>query len=118
MQFTVLIQAPPLSGLHQTAQAFIASLYHQGHDVFRVFFYQDGVLAANRHAETDDQSARSLAASWAALKDEYGFEMDVCIAASTRRGITTDIANDAFEIVGLGQLVEAMEVADRTVAFG
>ncbi len=82
--------------------------------MYRLFFYQDAVLVANRLAETEDH----VREAWEALKDEHGFEMDVCVAASTRRGIGTDIASEAFEIVGLGQMVEAMEVADRTVTFG
>lgn len=114
MQFALLVQAAPLSGVHQSAQAFVRSLYEQGHEVYRLFFYQDAVLVANQQAESDD----AVRETWEGLQRAHGFEMDVCVAASTRRGIGGDIVSPAFEIVGLGQMVEAMEVADRTVTFG
>ena len=85
-----------------------------GHAIGRVFFYKDAVAVANRFA-SDEQN---LQKGWANLAAEARFELAVCIAAAARRGIVEDTSlADGFAIVGLGQLIEAMEESDRLVCF-
>ena len=69
---------------------------------------------ANRLA-ADEQNLRK---GWVTLASDASFELAVCIAAAGRRGIVEDTSlADGFVIVGLGQLIEAMEESDRLVCF-
>lgn len=114
MRISLLVQggpcttSAPLNALH-FARATLAA----GHEVGRVFFYKDAVSVANRFA-SDDQGLRS---GWATLSADGGFELAVCISAAGRRGVVEDSLADGFVIVGLGQLIEAMEESDRLVSF-
>ena len=85
-----------------------------GHTVRRVFFYQDAAAIGNRFA-TDDDGVR---ASWTALAEQANIELAICITAAGRRGVVAgESLAQGFAIVGLGQLVEAMEQSDRLVTF-
>ena len=68
------------------------------------------------------------AAEWATFATEHGIELAVCVAAALRRGVlgSEDAAryeraatnvSPPFQIVGLGQMVEAAITADRFVTF-
>lgn len=105
------------------AQAAVA----KGHAIHRVFFYHAAVNIANSLA-VQPQDERDTAAEWAAFATEHGIELAVCVAAALRRGVLSDddavryerIAANVkapYQIVGLGQLVEAAIVADRFITF-
>ena len=80
----------------------------------RIFFYNDAVSVANRFA-ADDSGTRGRLAQ---LASEAEFELAVCVTAAARRGILADESlADGFVIVGLGQLIEAIEDCDRLVSF-
>ena len=49
-----------------------------------------------------------------ALAADTGCELMACVAASERRGVTV---NAPFEVVGIGQLIEAATTADRHLTF-
>ena len=118
MKLAILINEGPFT--HQasdSAYRFAVAALEKGHEVARVFFYNDGVYNANKLSEpqTDD---RNLVALWAALGKENGIDLVVCIAAALRRGIKDEVLQDGFRISGLGQLVEAGIQNDRLVVFG
>jgi len=118
MRFGVLINEGPFT--HQasdSAYRFVVAALAKGHEIYRVFFYNDGVYNANKLSEpqTDD---RNLVALWSALAEEHGVDLVVCVAAALRRGIKDEVLQDGFRISGLGQLVEAGIQADRMVVFG
>ena len=69
--------------------------------------------SGNRFA-SDEEGVR---AGWVALAAEGGFELAICVAAAARRGIVEESLADGFAIVGLGQLIEALEEGDRLVSF-
>jgi len=105
------IQGPPGAASHASALAFLTAWLNAGHQVYRVFFYHDAVLEA-----ADDQSG------WKALSDRHDFELAVCVGAAERRGVGAGA--DArhrvrlpFEVVGLGQLVDAIDRSDRFITF-
>jgi tRNA 2-thiouridine synthesizing protein D len=111
-----------------TAYLFAKAAIAKGHEVFRVFFYHDGVNNATRLTvpPADD---RNIVNRWSALALENNIDMVVCIAAAQRRGLMDeneakrqgkDANNIApgFRISGLGQLVEAGIQCDRLVTFG
>jgi len=118
MKFGILINEGPFT--HQasdSAYRFTVAALAKGHEIYRVFFYKDGVNNANKLSEpqTDD---RNLVSLWSELSQENDIDLVVCVAAALRRGIKEDIVKDGFRISGLGQLVEAGIQADRLVVFG
>ena len=118
MKLAILVNEGPFT--HQasdSAYRFAAAAIAKGHEVARVFFYNDGVFNANKLSEpqTDD---RNLVTLWAKLGQENGIDLVVCIAAALRRGIKEEILQEGFRISGLGQLVVAGIENDRLVVFG
>lgn len=129
MKFAILVNEGPYT--HQasdTAYQFAKSVLAKGHEIFRIFFYHDGVNNGTR-LTTPPQDDRNIVARWSKLAEENNLDMVVCVAAAQRRGIVDegemkrngkDATNLApgFRISGLGQLIEAGIQADRTVVFG
>lgn len=114
MRINLLVQGAPLAtSAPHTALRFAAAVLDAGHDIRRVFFYKDAVQVGNRFA-ADEDCQRS---QWRALAERGGFELALCIAAAERRGIVEATLADGFAIVGLGQLVDAMETSERLVTF-
>ena len=116
---------------HQAADSayqFTKAALAKGHEIFRVFFYHDGVNNATRLA-VPRQDDRNITQQWTELQKEHNLDLVVCIAAAQRRGLmdedeakrqgkdATNIA-EGFRISGLGQLIEAGIECDRLVTFG
>jgi tRNA 2-thiouridine synthesizing protein D len=129
MKFAIQINTSPYqSNAGLTAYQFIHAAIVQGHEVFRVFFYHDGIYHAFKYATPPDDEA-AFAAQWSELAMLYRVDLVVCISAAQRRGLLcsdeakrqgkqdNDLA-DGFRISGLGQLVEATLEADRFIVFG
>jgi tRNA 2-thiouridine synthesizing protein D len=129
MKFSILVNEGPYT--HQasdSAYQFTKAALEKGHEIFRVFFYHDGVNNATR-LTTPPQDDRNIVNRWSKLAEEHKLDMVVCVAAAQRRGIVDDgeakrNGKDAtnlapgFRISGLGQLIEAGIQADRLVTFG
>ena len=118
MKFGILVNEGPFT--HQasdSAYRFAVAALARGHEVFRVFFYNDGVYNSNRLAEPQADD-RNLVGLWSKLAKENNIDLVVCVAAALRRGIKDEVLQDGFRISGLGQLVEAGMLADRLVVFG
>jgi len=129
VKFGILVNEGPYT--HQasdSAYQFTKACLEKGHEVFRVFFYHDGVNNGTR-LTVPPQDDRNIQKNWTELGEKYNLDMVLCIAAAQRRGILD--ANEArrqgkdadniapgFRISGLGQLIEAGIVADRLVVFG
>lgn len=107
---------------------FATAAIAAGHQVLRVFFYQDGVYQAMRHISPPDDEANSSRA-WSELAAKQGLDLVVCISAAQRRGLLCDDEArrqglpegiwlaDGFRIAGLGQWLEATLQADRCITF-
>ncbi len=118
MKFGILINEGPFT--HQasdSAYRFAVAAMEKGHEVSRVFFYNDGVNNASKLSEPP-QDDRNLVKLWSAMAQEHGVDLVVCIAAALRRGIKDENLADGFRISGLGQLIEAGIINDRLVVFG
>lgn len=129
MKFAIVINEGPYQ--HQaadTAYQFAKAALEKGYDIFRIFFYHDGVNNATNLA-IPPQDDRNITAQWSELAKIHDLDMVVCIAAAQRRGILDE--NEAkrqgkacfniapgFRISGLGQLIEAGIIADRLITFG
>jgi tRNA 2-thiouridine synthesizing protein D len=119
--------APFASQASGTALRFARAAVAAGHRIHRVFFYHDGVLTANR-LTVPPQDEPSTQPGWVELAETHGFELAVCIATALKRGVVdanerdryalhADNLHPAFTIVGLGQLIEAIQASDRLVTF-
>ncbi len=129
MRFAIQVNEGPYT--HQASDSalqFARALLEKGHEIFRVFFYHDGVNNGTRYT-VPPQDDRNLQRAWSELALTKNIDLVVCIAAAQRRGILD--ANEAkrqgkdgdniapgFRISGLGQLIEAGIEADRLVVFG
>ncbi|MDH5179915.1 MAG: sulfurtransferase complex subunit TusD [Gammaproteobacteria bacterium] len=112
-----------VSALNYTKAALEA-----GHEIFRVFFYHDGVNNGTRYT-TPPQDDINIANTWSELAEKHGLDLVVCVAAAQRRGIVDEGEQQrngkdgnniaaGFRISGLGQLIEAGIQSDRLVVFG
>lgn len=129
MKYTILVNAGPYQ--YQAADSalqFIRAALEKGHEIFRVFFYHDGVNNGTRLTvpPADD---RQIQKAWVELAEKHGVDLVICIAAAQRRGIMDadeakrqrlDANNIApgFRLSGLGQLVEGSLQSDRVIVFG
>ncbi|MCB1691783.1 MAG: sulfurtransferase complex subunit TusD [Pseudomonadales bacterium] len=128
MKFAIVVHGAPyssqssLSALH-FARAALAS----GHEIYRVFFYHDGVLNGTALA-APPQDEIDIPSAWQALAREHTLDLVVCIASSLRRGLLDETEADRYEkpaanlapgfvISGLGQLIDGALNADRTITF-
>ncbi len=129
MKFAIQINASPYhSTVGFCAYQFITEVLAQGHTIFRVFFYHDGIYHAFNYATPPDDEPH-FTALWTALAQQHAVDLVVCISAAQRRGLLCadeaarqgkhdhDLAA-GFRISGLGQLVEATLEADRFIVFG
>ena len=129
MKFTVMVNEGPYQ--HQSSDSalqFVRAALAKGHEIFRVFFYHDGVNNGTRLSVPPGDD-RLLQKEWSELAQEHDLDMVICIAAAQRRGLMDaneaerqglDANNiiDGFHISGLGQLIEGGIESDRTIVFG
>ncbi len=129
MKFGIVINEGPYT--HQSSDSalqFVKVALEKGHEIFRVFFYHDGVNNGTS-LSVPPQDDRNLTKEWSDLAESHGLDLVVCVAAAQRRGMldedemkrhgknASNLAN-GFRISGLGQLIEAGIQADRLVTFG
>lgn len=129
MKFSLVVFAAP-DGDPATLSAlkFAQAVLDQGHEIYRVFFYQRGVyhgssLAVYPQDETDTHQA------WQSFVAEQQLDAVICIASAVKRGILNAEEADRYErpasnfaesfaLSGLGQWVDACVQSDRVVSFG
>ena len=124
MKLGIVVNEGPYQ--HQAADSaynFAKAALALGHEVFRIFFYHDGVNNGTR-LTTPPQDDRHIVNRWCDLAKDNSIDLVVCVAAAQRRGIVDadeakrngkDANNlaDGFRISGLGQLIEAGIKSDR-----
>ena len=128
MKYTLQINSSPCASHNaKTAYHFIKAVLASGHQIFRIFFYQDGIYHAFRYTTPPDDEF-NLTQKWSELASEHKIDLVVCISAAQRRGLLhldeakrqgkqdNDLAA-GFRISGLGQLVEATLEADCFMVF-
>jgi tRNA 2-thiouridine synthesizing protein D len=129
MRFAIQVNASPYqSNTGHSAYQFIKAAVAQGHEVFRVFFYHEGIYHALKHNTPPDDEL-NLTLCWSEIAQQHNIDLVVCISAAQRRALLCsdeaqrqgkqgdDIAT-GFRIGGLGQWVEALIEADRVIVFG
>jgi len=128
MIFSLAVYAAPYSQEGSaSALRFAESALKQGHQLYRVFFYADGVHNSS-HLHTPPQDEINLPERWKALSKDHEVDLVVCIAASLRRGILNSEESARYEksshnceapfnISGLGQMIDACVNSDRVITF-
>lgn len=122
MSTLLLITAAP-SSIHAWHAFELAKALLQKKQELRVFFYQDGVTVANALQWVPDDQ-RNLCLEWPKLE----IRLPVCVSAALARGISDhenaerhqiqlDNLAQGFELVGLGELADALQSTDRLVRF-
>jgi len=129
MKFSILVSEGPYT--HEaadTAYNFTKAALEKGHEIYRIFFYHDGVNNGTR-LTTPPQDDRNIVNRWSELAQEHGLDLVLCVAAAQRRGIAdadearrngkdADNIAPGFRISGLGQLIDAGIESDRLITFG
>jgi tRNA 2-thiouridine synthesizing protein D len=129
MKYTILVNAGTTesnAGLH--AYRFAQAVLQAGHEIMRIFFFHEGVYQAFNDALPPDDEL-NLPHLWSELAKDYPIDLAVCISAAQRRVLLSEAEKkrlqkqdqglaEGFRIAGLGQLLEAMILADRFVEFG
>lgn len=128
MKFAIALFAPAHAPSSRRALRFAQAALDGGHEIVRLFFYQDGVHSAAGNP-VSPQDELDLAGEWRDFVRQHHLDAVVCIAAALRRGVLN--AEEAqrygkpaanlgapWELSGLGQLHEAAQMADRLVCFG
>lgn len=129
MKFSIVVYAPPYScEAAATAFRFTRTLLEAGHEVYRLFFFSDGVHNTSRLAVTA-QDEMNLQQQWDRLINGYELDSVACVTSALKRGILDNqeavrheldavSIQDSTEIAGLGQLIDATLNSDRVISFG
>ena len=129
MKFSIVIYAAPYSTESAaTALRFAESLIQQGHELYRLFFFGDGVHNASKLTVVA-QDEINLQLQWSKLIEEHDIDSVICVSSALRRGVLDQIeadrhelgtasAYESSEVGGLGQLIDASLHSDRVVNFG
>ena len=128
MKFAIALFSAAHAPSSRRALLFAQAALAGGHEIVRLFFYQDGVYNASNSLVTP-QDEPDLARQWREFVSQHQLDGVVCIAAALRRGVLdtaeaqryqrSAINVDApWELSGLGQLHDAVQDADRLICFG
>lgn len=128
MIFSLAIYCPPTAAGSHSAYQFARALLAQGHQLYRVFFYHEGVHHGSS-LSCSPQDELDLCGHWQALQAEYQLDIVVCIAAGLKRGVIDSGEAEryekpghnlcpSFDLSGLGQWVDAVVSSDRIISFG
>ncbi|MCF5054882.1 sulfurtransferase complex subunit TusD [Pseudomonas syringae] len=128
MKFAITVFSAAHAPSSRRALLFAQAALAGGHEIVRLFFYQDGVFNAANNLVTP-QDEQDIARQWREFVSQHQLDGVVCIAAALRRGVlnTEEAARyqrsavnlDApWALSGLGQLHDAAQAADRLICFG
>lgn len=128
MKFAIALFSAAHAPSSRRALLFAQATLAGGHEIVRLFFYQDGVYNASASVVTP-QDEQDLPKQWRNFVTEHQLDGVVCIAAALRRGVLNEeeaqryqreavAVGTPWELSGLGQLHDAVQDADRLICFG
>ena len=128
MKFAIALYSPAHAPSSRRALLFAQAVLAAGHEIVRLFFYQDGVHSASANIVTP-QDELDVPAQWRDFVTNNQLDGVVCIAAALRRGVLNGEEAERYsrpganlcaswELSGLGQLHDAVQAADRLICFG
>ena len=127
-RFTLVVTQSPFDNqAPYSAYRFACAALEAGHQVSGIFFYQSGVHNSNAF-QSGHSDELNMHEKWSSLHAESKVPLMVCVTAANRRGIINEQDAEAldnhhfnlvapFTEVGLGDLVELINAADRTIQF-
>lgn len=128
MKFAIALYSAAHAPSSRRALLFAQAAVAGGHEIVRLFFYQDGVYSASNNIVAP-QDEQDIARQWREFVSQHQLDGVVCIAAALRRGVLN--AEEAaryqrsavnleapWALSGLGQLHDAIQDADRLICFG
>ena len=126
MIYSLLVLSSPLKSTN--AARFAEAALQRGHTLARVFFMDDGVYHGQGHA-VFPQDEHEPAQAWEALARKHEVELVLCVSSALKRGILNAeeaqryergnaSIHPAFQIGGLGLLIDAAASSDRLLTFG
>ncbi len=117
MKFTINIYcSPDTSPAATSAFRFAKTALEEGHEIYRLFFFNEGVLHALK-----THNSSNLLQQWQTLIQEHNLDAILCSASAEKRGIKVNTGTappQGFIISGLGQLIDGIEKSDRIISFG
>lgn len=129
MKFTLVIhQAPQSEQAALSAYNFAQAAVANGHHIYRLFFYGDGVHNTSTLTVTP-QDETNLPQQWARFCETNQIDAVACVSSAIKRGIINEEERRRYEleannlasfadISGLGQLIDAINESDRVINFG
>lgn len=128
MKFTLVVHSAPTAAGSISALRFAEAALQAGHEIYRLFFYGDAVHNATT-LNVSPQDELDIPAGWRALVTQHKLDAVACIAAALKRGLIdageaaryekpAHNLHSAFELAGLGQLLDASVKSDRVITFG
>ncbi|WP_338501008.1 sulfurtransferase complex subunit TusD [Pseudomonas poae] len=128
MKFAIALYSAAHAPSSRRALLFAQAALASGHEIVRLFFYQDGVYSASNNIVTP-QDEQDITRQWREFVSQHQLDGVVCIAAALRRGVLNSeeaaryqrsaVNLDApWALSGLGQLHDAIQDADRLICFG
>jgi tRNA 2-thiouridine synthesizing protein D len=129
VKFTVIVHSAPYAseGAH-SALRFCEALLTEGHEIYRLFFFRDGVHNLNRLSVVG-QDEVNLQERWESLIESHHIDTIACVTSALKRGVIDEQEARRYEksasslsshasIAGLGQLIDATNKSDRVLNFG
>lgn len=118
-QIALVVTTPPHNNFTATAIDMAKSIISMPEtQLVGVFFYQDGVLNAQKDLSMPSDELQAVKA-WQSIKLNYDVPLHLCVTAGEKRGLTDDDSRlnilDEFTISGLGELVELTTKADKVI---
>lgn len=128
MKFAIALFSTAHAPSSRRALLFAQAALAGGHEIVRLFFYQDGVYSAS-NTIVAPQDEQDIARQWREFVSAHQLDAVVCIAAALRRGVLDSEEAARYqrsavnlealwELSGLGQLHDATQAADRLICFG
>lgn len=129
MIYSLLIQSSPDNlSITTCALEFANTLLQRQHSIHRLFFYGEGVLLGTRGA-VPPQDEPDIYRAWREFIEQHHIDAVVCIAAALKRGVLNRAESkrhppavatlaEAYELSGLGQLIDAAVHSDKLITFG
>ncbi|OPG72658.1 sulfurtransferase TusD [Pseudomonas ogarae] len=128
MKFAIALFSAAHAPSSRRALLFAQAALAGGHEIVRLFFYQDGVYNACSSVVTP-QDEQDLPQQWRTFVSDNQLDGVVCIAAALRRGVLNEEEAQRYQrsaasveapwaLSGLGQLHDAIQDADRLICFG
>ncbi len=98
MKFSIVIYAAPYSAESAaTALRFAQSLIQQGHELYRLFFFGDGVHNASKLTVVA-QDEINLQQQWSKLIEDNDIDSVICVSSALRRGVLDQTEADRHEL--------------------